>query len=117
VRLNILPNNLLPVFSAKERSTPLATHPLLLDDEVRLNLPAGYTVEELPNAEKIRTSFGSYEKKYEMAEGVVTCRRSLRIDRIVVPVAGYPEFRKFLADVARFDRSTVLLRQIPQPGS
>ncbi len=112
VRLNLLGHDSLSkIFNAAERTAVLVTRPSLQTDEVALALPSTYQVDELPKHESIQTPFGSYERVYELKEGGVVSRRTFRLNKVVVQPSEYPAFRKFIYDVAKCDRSTVVLRR------
>jgi hypothetical protein len=83
---------------------------LCLDDEIRLQVPEGLVVEELPRPASVHDKFGSLTLTFEHKDSVVTLRRHLVLNRTLVPVDEYPVLKKFMADLARSDRSSVLLR-------
>jgi Domain of Unknown Function with PDB structure (DUF3857)/Transglutaminase-like superfamily len=98
-------------FSAQKRNSSLVIRPEYQTDEIILALPPVYQVDEVPKPASIQTSFGSYERVYELKDGGVVSRRTFRLNKLVVPPSEYPAFRKFIYDVAKCDRSTVVLRQ------
>jgi hypothetical protein len=44
---------------------------------VRVKLPAGFDVDELPDAVKLDTAFGVYNTRYDVKDGQLTFKRSL----------------------------------------
>jgi hypothetical protein len=112
VRLNLLGHdNLSKMFSPTERTAILLTRPSLQTDEVVLALPPAYQVDELPKRESIQTPFGSYERFYELKDARIVSHRTFKLNKVTVQPSEYPAFRKFIYDVAKCDRSTVVLRQ------
>jgi len=73
-------------------------------------LPDGQTAEELPATVKLQSPYGDYETTCTTEQQTVVLRRRLSLNKIEVPVADYEKLKKFLADIARADRSSVLLK-------
>jgi len=114
VRLDVLSRDGVPAFPAKERKLPIGIPPILVRDEVTLKLPPGYVIEEMPAKTELSSIYGRYESSYEKTEGSVIARRSLQLEDRIVPVAEYAALKKFLGDVAKADRSSVVVRQTAQ---
>ena len=110
VKLDVLNRRNLPAFPEKVRYRPIELSPLELADEITLVLPDGQTVEELPATVKLQTPYGDYETTCITEQQTVVLRRRLSLNKIEVPVADYEKLKKFLADIARADRSSVLLK-------
>lgn len=111
LRLDILSRDSVPSFPVKERRLPIGLRPVLQRDLVTLPLPAGVVVDEMPPRSELSSPYGSYSSVVEVAEGAVVVRRELRLVDREVPVSEYEALRKFLSDVAKADRSAVVLRQ------
>jgi hypothetical protein len=112
VRLNPLTHDSpSSIFTQKERRTDVLTQPQMQRDEVTCTLPSIYQVDELPKPESFQTAYGSYERTYEVKPDGIVARRVFKLNRLTVPAAEYSAFRKFLSDVAKSDRSAVVLRR------
>ncbi len=98
-------------FSAQKRNFSLVIRPEYQTDEIVLALPRAYQVDELPKRESIQTPYGSYERIYELNDTGIISHRTFKLNKGVVQPSEYPAFRKFIYDVAKCDRSTVVLRQ------
>lgn len=112
VRLDVLSRDSVPVFSEKNRRTPVRVRPVDQTDEVELALPAGVTVDELPPAAKLESRFGAHERSFEVRGSSLVFRRRLVLKSAAVPVADYAALRQFLADAAKADRAAVVLKRI-----
>ncbi len=113
VRLDLLGRDNVPAFPELERRLPIGLTPALVRETIRIRLPEGYAVEEMPKAVQLQTPYGTYSSAYDFAERTVVVQRTLRLEDRTVPVAEYAALRKFLGDVAKADRSSLVLRQPP----
>ena len=111
VRLDLLGRDYVPAFPEIDRSLPIGLTPALARDEIRLRLPDGYAVEEMPKAVQLQSAFGRYSCAYETSDRTLVVHRSLQLEDRIVPVAEYAALKKFLGEVAKADRSSVVLRQ------
>ncbi len=117
VRLDVLSRDALPTFPAAERKLPVELQPILQRDEVVLALPERCAVEELPARVELQSTYGRYESSYETKGATVVARRVLRLEECIVPVGEYAALRKFLQEVAKADRSAVVLRLGAPPAA
>jgi hypothetical protein len=110
-RLDVLHRDSVPTFTEKERRMRVEIDPVAEHDEVVLALPAGFKAEELPPKAVLAGPYGSYESSYEVAGRSVVRHRRFMLTPGIVPVGAYHEFQKFLSDVAKADRTAVVLRR------
>jgi hypothetical protein len=85
------------------------TVPRINVDSITYWMPPNYSVESLPEDINLTNEFGSY--KYSLrniGERIILYRR-LELNKGVIPVEKYPEFREFINNVARADRSVVAI--------
>jgi hypothetical protein len=101
---------MLPIFSEKVRYRPIELPPLDLQDEVILPLPEGQVIEELPRNTRLESPYGTYALTCSTEAGVLTLHRTITLNKVEVPVADYAKLKKFFTDLARADRSSVLLK-------
>jgi hypothetical protein len=111
VKLDVLSRRSLPSFPEKVRYRPIELPPLTINDEVTLELPVGLVAEELPAASKLESPYGKYEQTCAVEQGAVVLRRTITFNKVEVPVADYDKLKKYLSDLARADRSSVLLKR------
>jgi hypothetical protein len=89
-------------------------HPVVLDadaltETVRVSIPAGYRVDELPPPVSLKSPFGTFEAKWSLNGGTVTFQRKVEVQAQSVPAAKYGELRKFLDVVGGAPESPVVL--------
>jgi len=111
VKLDVLSRRSLPAFPEKVRYKPVELPSLAINDEVVLELPPALVVEELPASSKLESPYGKYELSCAVEQGAVVLRRTITFNKVEVPVADYDKLKKYLSDLARADRSSVLLKR------
>ncbi|MEO6993225.1 MAG: hypothetical protein ABI273_06330, partial [Lacunisphaera sp.] len=111
VKLDVLSRHYLPNFSENERRLPIQLNPVMIQDEVVLKLTGGYTVDEVPRKISFESPYGSYTVDFSLTPGALLMKRTITIKYARIPAADYASVRKFLADIVRADRSSVLLKK------
>lgn len=85
-------------------------------DEITLTLPANYRAESIPTGKKeVVTEFGSYSIEFEQLGNKVICRRNFMIKALTLPAEKYEEVRQFYKDVAKLDKTQIVLVKIERP--
>lgn len=89
-------------------------HAVVLDarsfnETVSVKLPAGFTVDELPDPIKLDTPFGSYKTSYEVKDGELLFTRVLAQRAGTIPVDQYPAVRNFFERIRAADQAPVVL--------
>ena len=90
------------------------THPIMIDAETfnetaTFNLPAGFIVDEVPDAVSIETPFGKYKTNYEIKEGKLVYTRNLVMNRTTVAAEKYNSVRNFYSQILAAEQSPVVL--------
>ncbi|MBE0559202.1 MAG: hypothetical protein IH628_18390 [Proteobacteria bacterium] len=100
-----------PPESKDRRSILIVSEYAYMDsDSIVYKIPSTYTVEALPAGVQLETSFGSFASSTEPAgENLLVFRRRVEIRTPQIPAAHYDECRNFFAEVAKSDRSQVVL--------
>ena len=80
----------------KTRKYPVEVNPDALQETVRILLPQGFKVDELPQPVQIDSPYGKYQAKWESQVGSVVFSRKLELQAQSVPAAQYGELKKFL---------------------
>jgi len=93
---------------------PIRKHPVVLDarnfsETVRVKLPAGFEVDELPDPLKLDASFGSYSTTYAVKDGELIFTRTLAQRAGTIPVAQYQVVRSFFERIRAAEMSPVVL--------
>jgi len=111
VHLDVLSRGHIPTFSEKSRETPVFLLPFELRDEVVLEVPPGFGVEECPEDIVVESPFGRCACSYSVQGGKITFRRSFSLQRQTVPLKSYPALRKFLSDALTASAAAALLHK------
>lgn len=107
-----------PVIVSRRDSLDLTAtarrHPLVLDAEafsetVRVKLPTGFEVDEMPDAAKLETTFGKYTASYEVKDGHLIFKRSLIVQAGTIPAAQYAQVREFFGRIRGVEVAPVVL--------
>ncbi|HEV7699617.1 MAG TPA: DUF3857 domain-containing transglutaminase family protein [Pyrinomonadaceae bacterium] len=92
-----------------KRVTPMMIDASSYNETIRIKLPAGFTVDEMPDADKIETPLGRYSSKYELAGDYLIFTRSLELNRSIVPASKYDDVGRFFSVVRGAESSPVVL--------
>ena len=90
------------------------THPVVLransySETVSVKLPVGFAVDEVPDAVKLETPFGSYTTSYEVANGELVFKRRLSQRATTIPANQYDVVRKFYESIRAAENAPVVL--------
>jgi len=93
---------------------PSRKHPVVLDshaftETVRMKLPVGFDVDELPDAVKLDTAFGSYKTSYEVKNGELVFTRALAQRAATIPSEHYQSVRSFYEKMRAAEQAPVVL--------
>jgi hypothetical protein len=98
-----------PSFSEPSRQHPILIPPRHTTDIVRIQLPDGFKVDDVPDAVKLETSFGSYTATFETVGRQLVVTRSLSMPSAIIPAAKYSEVRSFFQKISAAEQSPVVL--------
>jgi len=89
-------------------------HPVVLDSEaydetVKIKLPEGFDVDEMPDAAEVNQPFGNYAAKCEVKDGHLIFRRSLALRAGTIPVEQYTSVRSFFERIRAVEQTPVVL--------
>ena len=89
-------------------------HPVMLDAEsfsetATFTLPAGFVVDEMPDAVSLDTPFGKYNTNYAVKDGKLVFTRKLVMNRTTVPVEKYNSVKDFYSKILAAEQSPVVL--------
>jgi len=95
--------------TAATREQPVVLEPYALDETVKVNMPEGFKVDELPDPIKLDTPFGSYATTCEVKDGQLLFTRKLTQRAANIPVAQYEMVRSFFQKIRAAEQSPVVL--------
>jgi hypothetical protein len=85
--------------TSAQRKHPVVLRANAYSETVKVQLPAGFAVDEVPDAVKIETPFGSYMTSYEVIGGELVFKRQLSQKATTIPAAQYDVVRKFFESI------------------
>lgn len=93
---------------------PSRQHPIVLEshafsEKVRVKLPPGFEVDELPDAVKLDTPFGTYTTSYEVKNGELLFARALAQRSAAIPAKDYQTVRSFYEKIRAAEQAPVVL--------
>jgi hypothetical protein len=92
-----------------KRKQPVVLTSIAYSETVRVKLPAGFAVDEMPDAVKLETAFGSYATSYEVKDGVLVFSRKLVLRATTIPVEQYNSVRGFFERIRAAEQAPVVL--------
>jgi hypothetical protein len=100
VRPTAILQRLGPDVSKPERQRPVLLEAQQLIEDITVELPAGFAVDEAPEAVKLETPFGSFEASSSTDEaGKLVVKRRLSLQHLEVAATDYPKLRDFLTAI------------------
>jgi hypothetical protein len=98
-----------PLLTAPTRRYPVVLNPSAYRETLRVKLPPGFIVDELPDSLKREAPFGSYTGSCTKGESEVVFTRNLEIRSAVIPPEQYVEVQEFFQKIADFEQAPVAL--------
>ena len=83
----------------KSRRSPVVMDSDALQETVRITLPEGFKVDELPPPVNVKSIFGKFAATWKVEGGVLLFTRTIEIPAQTVPAAKYTELREFLDSI------------------
>ncbi len=96
-------------FTDGKRYQPYVVDSSTYSENVKINLPDGFTVDELPDPTSLESSFGKYSASYSVSGGVLTFTRSMKLSHSTIPADKYDLVRKFFGSVRSAEQAPVVL--------
>ena len=82
-------------FKSRQRTAPVRLEGDLRRDTIRIKLPPGFKLDELPAPAMVESPYGSLEAKWSLSDGEVLMEQTLEIRETVAPVSEYSDVRSF----------------------
>ncbi|HXC72170.1 MAG TPA: DUF3857 domain-containing protein [Pyrinomonadaceae bacterium] len=95
--------------TAAKRTLPVVLRASSYSETVNVQLPAGFTVDEVPDAVKIETPFGSYVTSYEVKDNKLVFKRKLSQQATTIAASDYEVVRKFYESIRAAENAPVVL--------
>jgi hypothetical protein len=100
-----------PFAPAKRQYSVYYEYPSVEEEDVMLEMPAGYAVETVPNAGDINGGAIVYKTGYEKKDNAVHFTRRMLVDSMFFPIEQYNALRTIYSRIASADQEQVILRK------
>jgi Domain of Unknown Function with PDB structure (DUF3858) len=95
--------------TASSRKHPVVLRANAYSETVKVQLPKGFAVDEVPDPVKIQTPFGSYITSYEVKDNQLIFKRQLSQQATTIAAADYETVRKFFESIRAAENAPVVL--------
>lgn len=82
--------------TGKARKYPVVIDADALEENVRIALPDGYNIDELPAPIRVNSEFGDFEAKWQQESGALVFSRKIQVRAQTIAAERYNELRTFL---------------------
>jgi len=101
-----------PSVDHEPRKVPIdLTETMQAKDEYDIELPAGYAVDELPEAVKLDLGFASYESSSQIKGNVIHYSRTYAVREVTLPPEKYADLQKLSSVIATDEQSRAVLKK------
>jgi hypothetical protein len=92
-----------------KRKYPIVLGSRAFTETVRVKLPAGFEIDEMPDPVTLDVPFGSYKTTYEVKNGELFFGRMMAVRAGAIPADQYESVRKFYERIRAAEQSPVVL--------
>ena len=82
-------------------------------DSFDIDLPDGYTVDEMPDPVKVDFGFASYESSTHLRGHTLHYTRIFRVNEVTLPAEKYPELQRLAGLIAADEQNSAVLKKAP----
>jgi hypothetical protein len=99
-----------PAFlQAEKRVTPIVLRASLYRKTVRIKLPVGFTVDEMPPPAKFESDFAKFSIAFKQEPGLLSMTEELRTEAVTLPPDQFEKVKKFFDNCRGADRQNAVL--------
>jgi hypothetical protein len=109
VRPGLLASGVEYGFAAKQRTAPIKLEAALRTESIRIKLPTGFKLDELPAPAKIESPYGSLESTWTVENDELLMKETLEVRETLAPASSYSKVREFFEFVAGAHSAPVVL--------
>lgn len=96
-------------FTSRKRSSPVKLEADLRHDSIKVKLPDGFKLDELPAPAKVESAYGRIQASWSVRDGEIVMEQTLEIRDIVAPASDFAQVRDFFDKVAGVEAAPVVL--------
>jgi transglutaminase-like putative cysteine protease len=82
-------------FTSKQRTAPIKLEADLRHDSIRIKIPAGFKLDELPPPAKIESPYGTLDANWAVRDGEIVMQETFEIRESLAPSSEYAKVREF----------------------
>jgi transglutaminase-like putative cysteine protease len=97
------------VFTARNRTAAIRLESDLRRDSIRIKLPPGFQLDELPEAATIESPYGKLHVSWVIHEGEIVMEQTLEVKKTIAPASEYARVLDFFDRVAGAEGAPVVL--------
>jgi hypothetical protein len=97
--------------ASENRKYPVVLESEAYSETVKVKLPGGFQVDEMPDAIELAQPFGNYSAALEVKDGHLIFKRTLVLKSTTIPVEQYPAVRSFFARIYGIEQAPVVLEK------
>lgn len=105
----ILPRSESVTLTEPKRSHPVVLEAEVVSETVRVALPSGFEVDEIPDAVKLDAGFGTFTATYEVKDRQLIFTRTLFQRAAIIPASEYVKVKSFFAGIRAAEQAPVVL--------
>ncbi len=99
-----------PAFTQAERFSPVRFDmKSIQEDTVRINLPPGFRIDELPSGTNLASSFGEFKLNHQAQDRKVVVRRRLAIKAQTISASEYADVKRFFDAAQSVSQASIVL--------
>ena len=96
-------------FLAGERKLPVKLDADVYRDTVRIKLPEGYKIDEMPDPVRLESRYAVYQANWKADGGDLVFEQSTEVDDALVPAVQYTDLRAFFDKIGGSQMAPVVL--------
>jgi transglutaminase-like putative cysteine protease len=96
-------------FAPEERTEPVQLEADMRRDSIRIRIPAGFAMDEVPGPAKLESPYGTLEARWSVANGEIVMEETLQIRETLAPASDYAKVRDFFDRVYGAHSAPVVL--------
>jgi len=96
----------------KARTVPIDLgQSMQVQDDFRIELPAGYAIDELPDPVKLDVGFAAYESQSKVEGNALHYTRTYTVREVELGPEKYPEYKKLVETIGNDEQSRAVLKK------
>jgi hypothetical protein len=113
VRPRVLGSKMGGVDMTATRKYPVEFPDASLDtDDYKITMPPGFVADDLPDPVDLKSDYGSYKSKSDVADGTLHYQRTYEVKNVMIPTQKFTDFREYYHRVIADENANAVLRKV-----